>query len=120
MEEGKLLGHIISERGIKIDLDRVAAIQQIGLPKNKKEIQSFLGKVNFLRRFITNFVEVVKFINSMLNKDNTFQWYKETNKSFVNIKQVSFEAPILVSPNFDKDFMLFSFASEYTIGGVLL
>ena len=58
MEEGKILVHIISERGIKIDLDRVATIQQIGLPKNKKEIQSFLGKVNFLRRFITNFVEV--------------------------------------------------------------
>ena len=52
MEEGKLLGHIISERGIKIDPDRVVAIQQIGLPINKKEIQSFLGKVNFLRRFI--------------------------------------------------------------------
>ena len=50
MEEGKLLGHIIFERGIKIDLDRVETIQQIGLPRNKKEIQSFLGKVNFLRR----------------------------------------------------------------------
>ena len=36
MEEGKLMGHIIFERGIKIDLDRVEAIQQIGLPKNKK------------------------------------------------------------------------------------
>jgi hypothetical protein len=55
MEEGKLLGHIISEKGIKIDPDRVVSIQQIGLPRNKKEIQSFLGKVNFLRRFITNF-----------------------------------------------------------------
>ena len=72
MEEGKLLGHIISEKGIKIDPDRVATIHQIGLPRNKKEIQSFLGKVNFLRRFITNFVEVVKYINSMLKKDNTF------------------------------------------------
>ena len=36
MEEGNLLGHIIYERGIKIDIDRVAAIQQIGLPRNKK------------------------------------------------------------------------------------
>jgi hypothetical protein len=72
MEEGKLLGHIISERGIKIDPDRVAAIQQICLPRNKKETQSFLSKVNFLKRFITNFVEVVKYINCMLKKDNTF------------------------------------------------
>lgn len=72
MEEGKLLGHIISERGIKIDPGRVESIQQIGLPRNKKEIQSFLDKVNFLRRFIASFVEVVKYINSMLKKDNTF------------------------------------------------
>ena len=41
MEEGKLLGHIISERGIKIDPDRVAAIQQIGLPRNKKRDRIF-------------------------------------------------------------------------------
>jgi hypothetical protein len=86
MEERNLLGHIISERGIKIDPDRVATIQQIFLPRNKKEIQSFLGKVNFLRRFITNFVEVVQYINSMLKKDNTFQWSKETKQSFSNIK----------------------------------
>ena len=72
MEEGKLLGHIISERGIKINLDRVVAMQQIGLPITKKEIQSFLGKVNFLRRFVTNFAAVVKYINSLLKKDNTF------------------------------------------------
>jgi hypothetical protein len=120
MEEGKLLGHIISERGIKIDPDRVVAIQQIGLPRNKKEIQSFLGKVNFLRRFITNFAEVVKYINSMLKKDNTFQWCKEVKQSFTSIKQELSEAPVLVSPNFDKDFLIFSFASEHTIAGVLL
>ena len=119
-EEGKILGHIIFERGIKIDRDRVASIQQIGLPKNKKEIQSFLGKVNFLRRFITNFVEVVKYINSMLNKDNTFQWSKEAKQSFINIKKALSEAPVLVSPNFGKDFTIFSFASEHTMAGVLL
>ena len=58
-------------------------IQKIGMPRNKKEIQSFLGKVNFLRRFITNFVEVVKYINSMLKKDNTFKWSKKAKHSFV-------------------------------------
>ena len=120
MEEGKLLGHIISEKGIKIDPDRMETIQQIGLPINKKEIQSFLGKLNFLSRFITNFAEVLKYINSMLKKENTFPWSKEAMLSFVSIKQALSEAPILVSPNFDKDFMIFSFASEHTIAGVLL
>jgi hypothetical protein len=120
MEEGKLLGHIISKKGIKIDPDRVAVIQKIDLPRKKKELQSFLGKVNFLRRFITNFAKVVKYINNLLKKDNTFQWSKEAKQSFVNIKQALSEALVLVSPNFDKDFTIFSFSSEHTIAGVLL
>ena len=76
--------------------------------------------MNFVRRFITNFTEVVKYINNMLKKDNTFQWPKEAKQSFVSIKQALSEAPLLVSPNFDKDIMIFSFSSEYTIVGVLL
>ena len=46
MKEGKLLGHIISREGIKIDPNRVEAIRKIELPRNKVEVQSFLGKVN--------------------------------------------------------------------------
>ena len=56
MEEGKILGHIVAPKGIKIDHERVNSIQQIDFPRNKKSIQSFIGKINFLRRFIPNFV----------------------------------------------------------------
>jgi hypothetical protein len=52
MEEGKLLGHIVSPEGINIDPERVKDIQQIDIPINKKSIQSFIGKINFLRRLI--------------------------------------------------------------------
>ena len=73
-----------------------------------------------MRRFITNFAEVVKYINNMLKKDSNFKWLVEAKKSFVNIKKALNEAPVLVSPNFSKEFMIFSFASEHTIVGVLL
>ena len=55
LEKGKLLGNIISKDGIKIDPSRVESIQKIEMPRNKKEVQSFIGRVNFLRRFILNF-----------------------------------------------------------------
>ena len=90
------------------------------MPRNKKEIQSFLGKVNLLRRFITNFVEVIKYINNMLMKDSNFKWSIEAKKSFTDIKQALSEAPVLVSPNFSKEFMIFSFSLEHTIARVLL
>ena len=70
MTEGKLLGHIVSAEGIKIDLERVKAILKISIPRNKKEIQSFVGKINFLRCFIPNFAEIVKHITQMLKKDS--------------------------------------------------
>jgi hypothetical protein len=120
MQEGKLLGHVISKEGIKIDPSRVATIQKIDNPRNKKEVQSFLGRVNFLRRFIPNFVETVKFITHMLRKDNQVKWTVEAKGSFDDIKRALTEAPVLVSPDYSKYFMIFSFASEHTIAGVLL
>jgi hypothetical protein len=51
MKEGKLLGHIVSAEGVRIDPSRVEAIQNLSLPISKKEVLSFLGKINFLRRF---------------------------------------------------------------------
>ena len=54
MDEGKLLEHIISKEGIRIDPARVEAIQNIDFPWIKKEIQSLNGKIIFLRRFVPN------------------------------------------------------------------
>jgi hypothetical protein len=82
MQEGKLLGHIVSRNGIKIDPKRVEAIDTINIPRNRKEIQSFLGKNNFLRRFIPNFAEIVKLITDMLKKDSEVKWTTEAKDSF--------------------------------------
>jgi hypothetical protein len=70
MKEGKLLGHIVSAEGVRIDPSRVEAIQTLSLPRSRKEVQSFLGKINFLRRFISNFSKLVKHITTMLRKGN--------------------------------------------------
>ena len=76
--------------------------------------------MNFLRRFIAAFAEIMKWITSMLKKDNNLKWTPEAKKSFEDIKKAISEAPVLVSPEFSKYFLIFSFASEHTIVGVLL
>ena len=68
MQEGKLLGHLVSADGIRIDLERVKAILKINFPRSKKDVQSFIGKINFLRWFIPNFAEFIKQITAMLKK----------------------------------------------------
>ena len=74
LEEGKNLGHIISKEGIRIDLDRVSAILKVEEPRRKKEVQYFIGQVNFLRRFIPSFVEILMNITNMLRKGHEIKW----------------------------------------------
>jgi hypothetical protein len=74
MLEGKIPGHIMSAGGINIDLERVDSIHKIGIPRNKKAIPSFIGKIKFLRRFVPNFVEITKPINRMLKKYADIKW----------------------------------------------
>jgi len=77
-----LLEHIVSKDRIKVDPKIFEFIDQINIPRNKKEILSFLGRINFLRRFIPNFVEIIKLITDMLKKDNEVKWTKESKASF--------------------------------------
>jgi ribonuclease HI len=120
MKEGKLLGHIVSTKGVRIDPNRVEAIQTLSIPRSRKEVQAFLGKINFLRRFISNFAELVKHITAMLRKGNEVKWTTEPRESFVQIKRALTEAPVLISPDYSKDFLVFSFASFDTVAAVLL
>ena len=85
-----------------------------------KEIQSFLGKINFLRCFVPNFAKLVKHITIMLRKDNEVKWDEDARKSFISIKSSLTKAPVLTSPDFSKEFLTFSYAFEDTIVVVLL
>ncbi len=120
MDEGKLLGHIISKDGIHVEPARVEAIQQIERPRNKKEVQSFNGKLNFLRHFIPNLAEHLREITSMLKKESQVKWTEEAVKSFNLVKLALSSAPILIGPDYTQDFILFSFASEHTLAVVLM
>ena len=59
-------------------------------------------------------------ITNMLKKDHEIKWTAKPKKYFKEIKQAISEAPVLVSPDFTKYFLIFSYASEHTITAVLL
>jgi hypothetical protein len=120
LEQGKLPGHIVCADGVKIDPARVIAIQNLSIPITKKEIKSFLGKIKFLRRFIPNFAELIKHITDMLKKGSEIKWRTEVKASFQSIKQAILDAPVLISPDFEKEFLIFSFASQDTLATALL
>ena len=80
--KGKLLGHIVSKDGVKIDPKRVATIDKVTKPKSVKGIQSFFGQVNFLRRFVTNFAKIDRPISKMLKKGAIINWTGEPSQAF--------------------------------------
>ena len=64
--------------------------------------------------------EIIKDLNNMLKKDSAIKWTIKAKQSFKSIKQALTKAPVLISPDYTKDFIIFSFASEHTIAAVLL
>ena len=119
IEEGTLLGFIISPYGITINPGMIESIKVITYPHNKKEMQSFLGKINFVRRFISDFAEIVKPPQEMVKKDSNFKCKKERKEAFDKIKESIVESPTLRSQNFDKEFILYTFSSDHSIVAVL-
>ena len=112
IEEGTFLGFLISPDGITIDPGKIKVIKSIAPPHNKKEMPSFLGKINFVRRFISNFVEIVKPLQGMIMKDANFKWTKERKEAIA-------EVPTLWRPNFEREFILYTFFYNHPITTVL-
>jgi hypothetical protein len=94
-------------------------ISQLPFPHNKKSMQSFFGKINFMRKFIPDFAETIKPLQKMICKDVEFKWNKEENEYFDKIKTVISQAPVLCSPDFNKDFFLYTFSSDQSLATIL-
>jgi hypothetical protein len=80
--EGNLLTHTISDSGISIDPQRIVAILNLQAPTSKKEVQSFMGVINFVYRFVPDFFVMVKPIHNLLKQDRYFSWTDDVEKCF--------------------------------------
>ena len=118
-DQGKLLGHIVSRGGLKIDPERVEAILSLPLPSHKKSLQSLLARINFTKRFIPNLASMVKPLTSKLKKNTMFTWTKEGKARFEEIKKAIASAPTLVNPNLSKDFILYTLGGESSTFSIL-
>jgi hypothetical protein len=119
VEKGKLLGFIVSKYGMIIDPERTQDIAKLSPPASKKAMQSFLGKINFVRRFVPSFSEMVRPLQNLIKKDVQYHWGPQENQAFDSIKQAIVEAPSLMSPDFSQDFTLYTFTSDRSYAAVL-
>jgi hypothetical protein len=92
---GKFLGFIIHEHGIEIDPDRIKSIQNVGPQTCKLEVQKFLGKINSLRRFISNLAGKIDAFTPILRLKNDvkFTWGQNSRKRLISLESICLQLP---------------------------
>ncbi|RVW58133.1 Retrovirus-related Pol polyprotein from transposon 17.6 [Vitis vinifera] len=119
VQQGIVLGHIISKNGIEVDKAKVELIVKLPPPTNVKGIRQFLGHAGFYRRFIKDFSKISKPLCELLVKDAKFVWDEKCQKSFEELKQFLTTAPIVRAPNWKLPFEVMCDASDLAMGAVL-
>ena len=119
VQEGIVLGHRISARGIEVDRAKIEAIEKLPPPSSVKGIRSFLGHAGFYRRFIKDFSQNAKPLSNLLVQGIPFEFDSQCLQAFTVLKDKLISAPIVVAPDWSFPFELMCDASDYAIGAVL-
>jgi len=119
---GQFLGFMVHQRGIEISRRSIDAISKVVAPTNKTELQSLIGKINFIRRFISNLSCKIRAFSPLLKlkADQEFVWGKEQQLALDEIKNYLANPPVLVSPQHGKPFRLYLSTDDTVIGLALI
>jgi len=117
--ELKYLGYTVSFDGLRVDPDKIKAIVDIPVPRSQKEVRQFTGMASWYRRFIPNFATRMQPLTSLLRRRTKFEWTKEAERAFEDIKSCLITAPILSCPDYTKRFTIACDASGVGIAAVL-
>jgi len=119
VRSGKLLGFIVSQKGIEVDPDKVRAIREMPAPKTEKQVRGFLGRLNYISRFISHMTATCGPIFKLLRKDQWIVWTNDCQKAFDSIKEYLLEPPILVPPVEGRPLIMYSTVLDESMGCVL-
>ena len=93
-----LLGFLVSDRGIEFEPSKIKAILEMPPPESKKKIRGFLGRLQYISRFIAKLTSTYVPIFKLLKKNEPHEWNDEWQKAFELIKEYLLHPPILVPP----------------------
>ncbi|GLB43895.1 putative retrotransposable element tf2 155 kda protein type 1-like [Lyophyllum shimeji] len=117
--EIEYLGLIISHGMASMDPVKVAGVAEWPVPKNKKEVQSFLGFTNFYRRFIRDFSHHARPLFDLTAKDVAWTWGSGQQDAFDALKRAITSKPVLIFPDDDRPFRVEADSSDFATGAVL-
>jgi hypothetical protein len=112
------LGVHISQNSVAMDQEKVDGVTAWKPPRNKKELQTFLGFINFYRRFIKDFAKIAHPLHK-LTGNHEWKWEDEQQAAFDELKKAITSAPVLRMPSDDGQFKVEADSSDYATGAVL-
>ncbi len=123
--EVKFLGHQISAEGIKVNDEKVKALETWPVPRNVREVRQVLGFMSYYRRFVPRFAQIAKPLHALVGGGKTsktpvtFTWSQECQTALDELKGCLMSPPILAYPNFSEPFLLTTDGSLHGLGAVL-
>ena len=113
------LGHIVSPSGVAPDPSKTDKVTSWPTPACKRDVQQFIGLVNYYRRFIRHFASIARPLHRLTEKTPSFKWTSECQTAFNSLKLKLTSAPVLAHPDGKYPFLLDTDASGSGIGAVL-
>ncbi len=119
VREVRFLGHIINARGIQVDPDKVAAINDMAPPKDVTELRRFLGMINFVSRFVPDLASRIQPLTGLLHHKSAWTWDDAQQTAFNWVKTVLSTQPVLAIYNPNAEVIVSADSSSYGLGAVL-
>lgn len=119
-KEIDFLGHVISCEGLKVDSKKIEAIMKMNKPDNVEAVRRLQGTVNYLSHFLPKLSDVMEPIRRLTHKNVRWEWGKDQDIAFTNVKKLVTSAPILQYYDQNKELSIECDASSKGLGAVLM
>lgn len=117
--EVTFFGHTLSAEGIKPTGNKVDAIQAFPPPRNRKQLSSFLGLINFLAKFVPNLSSETEPIRRLLRKDSEWKWGQQEQETFEKLKKLVSSDTVLAHFNENLKTYLITDAGAVGLGAIV-
>jgi len=117
-QEGVVLGHIVSNKGIEVDKAKVEVIEKLLSPTSTKGLRNFLGHVSFYWCFI-KVSKIAKPLSHLLVKDVPFGFNDESLSAFLRLKKALISTLVMQAPDWEHPFEVMCDASDFAVGAII-
>ena len=122
--EASFLGHIAGNGLIRPDPKKIEAVRDFPIPINKRKVKQFYGLASYYKMFVKNFAEIAYPLSQLTEikygkNPRPFVWEEAEQKAFEQLKECLCSKPVLAAPDFSKEFIVATDASDFAPGAIL-